>query len=107
MADNYEIVDAKDITSEEFYFEWLKAVRRELADASTKGLSPEEWTKFVRHEVNACLDKFFPIIKSGNVGIKYTNPVTYKYETHDECDKSKATGVTINLVFDFEKTIDI
>ncbi len=103
----YEIVDAKDITSDEFYFEWLKAVRRELEEASTGGLEPEAWVKFVRHEVNSCLDKFFPVIKSGNVGIKYTNPVKAKYETHVELDNSKAIGVTINLVFEFEKTIDV
>jgi hypothetical protein len=108
MADDtYEIVDAKDITSDEFYIEWLRAVRRELLEASGRGLEPEEWTKFVRHEVNSCLDKFFPVIKSGNVGIKYTNPVKVQYESGPEYDKSKAIGVTINLVFDFEEAVNI
>ena len=104
---DYEIVDAKDLTSDEFYFEWIKAVMRELSEAAGRGLEPEEWTKFVRYEVNSCLDKFFPVIKSGNVGVKYTNPVKEKYETHTEYDKDKAIGVTINLVFDFENTINI
>lgn len=104
---DYEIVDAKDITSDEFYIEWLRAAARELSSSSKGGLSPEEWTKFVRYEVNSCLDKFFPVIKSGNVGVKYTNPVSIQYEGHAEYDKSKAEGVIISLVFDFDKIIDI
>ena len=104
----YKVVDAKDITSEEFLFEWFKAVRRELLEVSDRGLTPEEWeNKFVPHEIMSLYSRFKGVIKSGNVGIKYTNPVKVRYETHEELDTSKATGVTINLVFEFEKPIDV
>jgi hypothetical protein len=104
---DYEILNAEDITSDEFYVEWLKAVRRELSKASDRGLEPEEWVKFVRYEVNSCLDNFFPIIKSGNVGIKYSHPVVSEYESGPEYDETKADGVSITIVFDFEKNIDV
>lgn len=105
--ETYEIVDAKDITAKEFYAEYLKATVRELSGKLEKGLSPEDWPDFVRYETNSCLDKYLPIVKSGNIGIKYTNPVAMQYEGNTEYNTEKAIGVTITLVFDFEKEIDV
>jgi hypothetical protein len=102
----YELLDAKDLTSEECYSEWLKATRRELGELNKKGFNPDDWVKFVRYEVNSCLDKYFPIMKNGNVGIKYTHPISAEYEGGKEYNYDKADGVTINLVFEFEEPID-
>lgn len=103
---DFEVVDAKDLTSEECYSEWLKATRRELGETKGEGFSPDDWVKFVRYEVNSCLDRYFPIMKNGNVGIKYSHPVAIEHEGGKEYDYNKADGVTINLVFEFEESID-
>lgn len=65
------------------------------------------WMEYVTEEVLALLRIFLPVSKSGNIGIKYRNPIVASYETHNELDETKADAVAITLVFDFEDPIDI
>jgi hypothetical protein len=65
------------------------------------------WMEYVTEEVLSLLRIFLPVSKSGNIGIKYRNPVVASYEDHEEIDESKADAVAITLVFDFEEPIDI
>jgi len=85
-----------------------------MADEEKKELTEEErtevarqWEAYVRNEVNMLLDIYLSNSIHGNVGIKYANPVRAKYETHTEYDETKAIGVNINIVFVFDKEVDI
>jgi hypothetical protein len=85
-----------------------------MADEEKKELTEEEraevarqWETYVRSEVNALLDIFLPNSVNGNVGIKYANPVRAKYETHTEYDTDKAIGVNINIVFMFDREVNL
>ena len=65
------------------------------------------WEAYVVNEVNALLAIYLPDAIHGNVGIKYINPVKASYETHTVYDETKATGVHIDIVFEFEKPMDL
>lgn len=65
------------------------------------------WQDYVRSEVNALLDLYLPVSSSGNVGIRYDYPVKKRYEGKVVYDKSKAKGVVLSLVFDFNETIEV
>jgi hypothetical protein len=74
-------------------------------------LSEEEraaaWEKWVRSELNAALDIFLPISKAGDV---YTSYPAHKIE-HTESgpvySDTLAAGVSVTMVFEFEKPIDV
>ena len=65
------------------------------------------WMLYVTNEVLALLKIFLPVAISGNVGLKYKNPVVESYETHTVLDKTKAEAVAFTVVLEFEKPIDI
>jgi len=67
------------------------------------------WVDYVKSEVMAYLDFFLPACKTGNIGIRYEHPVVKKTQSPPSIkyDETKATGFTINLVFDFEEALDI
>ncbi len=76
----------------------------ELTEDEKKTL---EWIKYVSREVNTILSIFLPISKEGVVGVKYKHPVREVYETGPEYDTTKANGVEVRLVFNFEDVIDM
>ena len=85
-----------------------------MADEEKKELTEEEkaemakrWEIYVRNEVNALLNIFLPNSIDGTVGIKYINPIKAKYVTHTEYNNTKAIGVNINIVFSFDKEVDV
>lgn len=61
------------------------------------------WMNYVSDEVNALLALFLPISKEGVVGVKYKPVVMAQYESGPQHDLSKAEGVEIRLVFNFEE----
>jgi len=66
-----------------------------------------KWMNYVSDEVNALLAVFLPISKEGVVGMKYKPIVVETLETGPVYDYSKADGVEIRLIFNFEDKIDI
>jgi hypothetical protein len=66
------------------------------------------WEEYVRGEVNALLDTFLPESMSGNVGVKYENPVKEINPKTGAAvlDESKATGVFLSIKFDFAAPIE-
>lgn len=83
---NKEATEEKELTEEE------KAVK---------------WMNYVSDEVNALLALFLPVSKEGVVGVKYKPAVVEVLETGPVYDNSKAEGVEIRLVFNFDKKISI
>ena len=75
-----------------------------LAKETTTG-----WAEYVRDEISALLDIYLPVAKNGNVGIRYKKPVISTDEggTPVAFDNTKAEAVSINLVFEFDRVIDI
>lgn len=80
--------------------------KKELTEEEKEAVA-KQWEAYVRNEVNALLNIYLPNSVSGNIGIKYANPVKVRYETHTEYDKTKAIAVNIDIVFKFNKEIDI
>ncbi len=76
----------------------------ELTEDEKKAL---EWIKYVSREVNTILSIFLPISKEGVVGIKYRPPIKEMYESGPVYDTTKAEGVEVRLVFNFEDVIDM
>jgi len=76
----------------------------ELTDEQKSALA---WMQYVSDEVNSLLVMFLPVAKSGTVGVKYNKHIRGQYESGPEYDESKADGVEIRLVFDFEQTMNI
>jgi len=76
-----------------------------------KELTEEEravkWMNYVSDEVNALLAIFLPISKEGVVGMKYKPSVVEILETGPVYDDTKAEGVEIRLIFNFEEKIEI
>jgi hypothetical protein len=76
-----------------------------------KDLSPEEkaqaWEDWVRSEVNAALDIYLPKAISGNINVRYYPHVVEVLESGPQTDDSKADGVLLSIVFDFENPIDL
>ena len=66
-----------------------------------------KWMAYVRNEVNALLDIFLPVSKSGTVGVKYNKAVVAIYDSGPELDPNIAEGVEIRLVFDFDRKVEI
>lgn len=75
-------------------------------------IPPEEraaaWEKYVRDEVNSLLDIYLPEAITGNVGIKYINPVkSISPKTgKSEIDDKHATGVSIVINFEFADAVE-
>jgi hypothetical protein len=65
------------------------------------------WEKWVRGELNSALDIFLPIAKAGDVYTSYRAHKIEELETGPVYSTSKAAGVSITVVFDFEKPIDL
>lgn len=68
--------------------------------------SAQMWAQYVRSELNALLDIYLPNSKSGTVGVNYRHPITARHPGYDEWDETKAAGVEIRIVFDFEEIVD-
>lgn len=65
------------------------------------------WMEYVTEEVLSLLKLFLPISISGNIGIKYKNPVVASYETHNVVDDTKANAVAFTVVLEFDRQIEI
>ncbi|HLD90684.1 MAG TPA: hypothetical protein VI911_06705 [Patescibacteria group bacterium] len=67
------------------------------------------WSDYVRSEIAALLDIYLPVAKNGNVGIRYKKPVIATDESGIPVafDNTKAEAVSINLVFEFDRVLDI
>jgi hypothetical protein len=79
----------------------------EKVELTEKQKSALAWMQYVSDQVNMLLVMFLPIAKSGTVGVKYQPHIKARYESGPDYDHTKADGVEIRLVFDFENTIDI
>lgn len=68
-----------------------------------------DWSDYVRNEISALLDIYLPVAKNGNVGIRYKKLVTSTDEGGAPIafDNTKADAVSINLVFEFDRVIDV
>lgn len=81
-------------------------VVEEMAD-----LTPEEkaeaWAKWVRSEVNSALDIYLPKALSGHINVRYYPHVTEMLDTGPELDETRADGVLLSVVFEFEEPIDL
>ena len=76
-----------------------------------EGLSEEDrtiaWANWVRSEVNAALDIYLPIALSGQINVKYYPRVIEVLENGPALDETKASGVLLSVVLEFEKPIDL
>lgn len=76
-----------------------------------KDMTEEEraaaWEKWVRSELNSALDIFLPISKAGDVFTSYRAHKLEQLETGPVYSKNLASGVSITMVFEFEKPIDV
>lgn len=74
-------------------------------------LSEEEraaaWEKWVRSELNAALDIFLPISKAGDVYTSYRAHKLDHTEAGPVYSDTLAAGVSVTMVFEFEKPIDV
>lgn len=81
-------------------------VVEEVADM-TEEERAAAWEKWVRSELNAALDIFLPVSKAGDV---YTSYRAHKVE-HNEAgpvySDTLAAGVSVTMVFEFDKPIDV
>lgn len=73
----------------------------------TKEESAELWKNYVREQVWLHLEKFLENAINGNIGVKYRHPILQMLETGPEYTTNKADGVTLSLMFEFEKEIDL
>lgn len=85
----------------------LKEQSKEVLEE--KELTEEEraikWMNYVGDEVNALLAIFLPISKEGVIGMKYKPVIVETLETGPVYDDTKAEGVEIRLIFNFEEEI--
>lgn len=65
------------------------------------------WEKWVRNELNAALDIFLPISKAGDVHTSYRAQKIDHTEAGPVYSDTHAAGVSITVVFDFEKPVDL
>lgn len=65
------------------------------------------WEKWVRSEISAALDIFLPLTKAGDVYTAYRAHKVEELETGPVYDNTKADGVSITVVFEFEKPVDL
>ncbi len=66
------------------------------------------WEMYVRNEVNKVLDIYLPESITGNIGIKYINPILKVDAQTGEriIDTKKATGVQVIVEFVFAAPIE-
>ncbi len=67
----------------------------------------EAWAIWVRSEVNSALDIYLEKAKSGHINIRYYPHVTEVLESGAQTDDTKADGVLLSIVFEFEEPIDL
>jgi len=83
----------------------------EVKTKDIQELTPEEkaqaWADWVRSEVEAALNIYLPVAKSGHININYYPHVVETLDTGDVLDKSKADGVLLSIIFEFEKPIKL
>jgi hypothetical protein len=76
-----------------------------------KEMTPEEraeaWAKWVRSEVNSALDIYLDKAISGNINVRYYPHVIEVQEGGPVTDDTKADGVLLSIVFEFEEPIDL
>lgn len=77
-----------------------------------ENMSTEEkakvWEEWVRSEVNAALNIYLPISKSGNVSVKYSPVITEVSESGEETySNNMMNAVLLSLVFEFNEPIDV
>ena len=74
-------------------------------------MTPEEradaWAKWVRSEVNSALDIYLDKAISGNINVRYYPHVIEVQEAGPLTDDTKADGVLLSIVFEFEEPIDL
>lgn len=74
-------------------------------------LSPEEkaeaWAEWVRSEVNSALNIYLDKAMSGNINVKYYPHLVEMLESGPVLDDTKADGVLLSIVLEFEEPIDL
>ena len=75
----------------------------ELSDTE-KG---EAWASWVRSEVNSALDVYLEKSKSGHINVKYYPHIVEQLESGPQTDDTKADGVQLTVILEFEKPIDL
>lgn len=67
----------------------------------------EAWAKWVRSEVNSALDIYLAKALSGHINVRYYPHVIEIQESGPLTDETKADGVLLSIVFEFEEPIDL
>jgi hypothetical protein len=67
----------------------------------------EAWTKWVRSEVNSALDIYLDRAISGHINVRYYPHVIEMLESGPQTDDTKADGVLLSIVFEFENPLDL
>ena len=79
---------------------------KEVAD-----MTPEDrvaaWSEWVRAEVNSALDIYLSKALSGHINVRYYPHVIEVQESGPVTDNTKADGVLLSIVFEFENPIDL
>lgn len=65
------------------------------------------WERWVRDELNAALDIFLPISEAGDVYTSYRAHKLEETEGGPVYSDSLAAGVSVTVVFKFDKPIDV
>lgn len=86
MAEETKVTDVTKLTNEE---------------------KAEAWAKWVRSEVNAALDIYLDKAISGHINVKYYPHIMSMTEAGPETDETKADGVLLSIVFEFENPINL
>jgi hypothetical protein len=67
----------------------------------------EAWAKWVRSEVNSALDIYLEKALSGQINVRYYPHVIEMQESGPVTDDTKADGVLLSIVFQFEEPISL
>jgi hypothetical protein len=78
----------------------------DLSELSTED-KERAWEEWVRAEVNAALDIYLPISKTGHVNLSYTSTVIERTEAGDVLSDNLKDAVMISLIFEFAEPIDM
>jgi hypothetical protein len=85
-------------------------IKDEVVEEMTD-MSPEEkaeaWSKWVRSELNSALDIYLPKALRGHINVRYYPHVLEVQESGPVTDETKADGVLLSVVFEFEQPIDL
>jgi len=65
------------------------------------------WEEWVRAEVNAALNIYLPISKTGHVNLSYSAKVLEKTEAGDVVSDNLKEAVMISLIFEFKEPINV